>query len=153
MMKKIFLSLFALFIVAAPMLVFAQAVSPHPASTITVLQTAPATATSTANATANASTNQIWINAAIVASIIAFVTKIKGWLEAGWLTWLLKLIGHTEVAPYISVALVILTGLAGGLVAYGMDGLTGGEIWKIIVDIIAAMGIYEHTKKDSPSPA
>ena len=78
------------------------------------------------------------LNAAIVAAILVVVKFLKIALESKWLVWLLKLIGHTEIVPYLAYALTVVVGILAGLLAYGADGLTIAEILQIIMDIIGA---------------
>lgn len=86
--------------------------------------------------------DSVILNAAIVASIFAGVKAFKKLLESKWLGWLLKLTGHSEVLPFVSVALTICAGLIAGISLYGLDGLTARELWKLAVDILVANGVH-----------
>lgn len=79
----------------------------------------------------------------ILAVILTVTEGIKRILS---IKWILKLLGWTEIGGGISIALAILTGLAVGLKTYSADGvLTAQEVWLVISEILASMGVYKMT--------
>lgn len=91
----------------------------------------------------------VLITAALAAAILAVVQGIKALLESPLLVWILKLIGHSEVMPWLAVALSIVTGIAAGIVTYMPDGITVAEIISIIASIIGSWGGHSLVKKAS----
>ncbi len=121
-MKK-FLFLFAFLFIA--LAIFAD---------VTVVSDVPATAPLAAKAPF---TSLVVITEVMAGVILTWTQGIKRLLESPILKWVLMIIGHSEVVPFIGVALSILTAIITGVIAYQSGGITIGEI---ILMIPAAWG-------------
>lgn len=91
--------------------------------------------------------DMVLITAALAASILTVVQGIKKLLESPLLVWLLRLTGHSEVIPFISIALTVLAGVAAGIVTYQADSITVSEIISIIMAIVGSWGGHDLLKK------
>ncbi len=87
------------------------------------------------------------LNTSIVRAIFKGVKAFKKLLESKYLVWILKLTGHSEVMPFLSVALTICGGLVAGITLYGLDGLTSRELWKLGLDVLIANGVHIFSKE------
>jgi len=108
-----------------------------------LLASDPESAVSTAK---GAIGDYVLISGAICAVVLTISNGIKELLESPVLVWILKLIGHDEVVPFISVALTIVTAVIAGFVAYGSDGLTIAEIISIISGWLGGIGSFRLIK-------
>jgi len=88
----------------------------------------------------------VLISAAICATVLTVTNGLKELLESPILSWILKLIGHEEVAPILAIILSLATAISAGLVAYGSDGLTVNEIISIISGWLGGIGSFRLVK-------
>ena len=93
--------------------------------------------------------DNVWISVAIVAIIVTVVQSLKGFFQAKWAVWVLNLIHLGVLVPYIPIILNVLMTIAAGLALYGPEGLTGTEIWSIVLMIIGADGAFKLVRKAS----
>lgn len=133
-MKKIYaLTLLAFLLI--PVLALAQ---------VAILSDEP---TPPETAAAAAKLGGIWITAAVCAIIAAVVQSVKGFLQKPWAVFVLNLVHLGVIVPYIPVALNVLASLAAFLAMYGVDGLTGPEVWQLVLFIFGADGIKKLLSK------
>ena len=97
--------------------------------------------------------DKVWISIAIATAILAVVESLKGFFEAPWCAWVLNKVKLGFLVPYIPVILNVLLSVAAGLTLYMADGLTGMEIWQIVLMVIGinrmADGGFKLVKKAS----
>ena len=98
-------------------------------------------------------TDTVLITAALAASILTITQGLKRLLESPLLKWVLTLIGHAEVVPFIGVAISIVTAVIAGLVTYGADGITIAEMLSIITAWTGSIGGFSLIQKASGLPS
>lgn len=137
-MKKLY-ALTLLTFLLLPVLALAQ---------VTVLSDVPTPPETT---TTGIKLSGILITAAACGIIALVVQSLKGFLQKPWAVFILNLAHLGVIVPYLPVILNVLASLSAFLAMYGADGLTGPEVWQLVVVIFGADGLFKLFRKQSPS--